>query len=104
MMKIYMGVDPATFKVSIHSFLTILLRYNLMESTKMIDSVEWEWLEKRVKLRIIGRHSLKENVSLFIKFLLNFYLENQKYLKHKYVLTKDVILDELFIFEITKAE
>ena len=66
--------------------------------------MEWEWLERRKKVRIIGRHSMNKNLSLFIKYVTNHWLESQKFLKHKYSLTMDVTLDGLFIFELTKEE
>jgi hypothetical protein len=43
-------------------------------------------------------------LSLFIKYVTKYWLESQKFMKYKYSLTKDVTLDGLFIFELTKEE
>ena len=102
--RLYLEVDPATLRVGLQYFLTIYFKNTLIDQSKTIDSVEWEWLEGRKKVRIIGKHRMNENLSLFIKYVTKYWLESQKFMKYKYSMTMDVTLDGLFIFELTKEE
>lgn len=88
-------------KVPINFFLNIFLDFTLStELLNFFDSIEWSWIEKpRIRLQIIGNHSINENFSIYIKYLMENYLNG-----YDYALTKEVLLKDMMIIEFTKND